>query len=162
MFFEWKAIYFTLRCAVSSKYIRENLGYLLKTSEVFKHVNNRLSVNKIIKRNNLAFGDEPRPLLKFVQRFGKHCSCHLKGEYVGWAVFWKPYIGKFYTELKPRMPKKCNYREYVIKLLVTYPQADDFQLHQCNNNSNHICLRILTFTVHSLPSCTLKREQDHV
>jgi hypothetical protein len=33
-------------------------------------------------------------MLKIIQRFDKHCSCHLQGEYVGWAFFWKPYIGQ--------------------------------------------------------------------
>jgi hypothetical protein len=27
-------------------------------------------------------------------RFGKHCSCHLQGECVVVAHFWKPYIGQ--------------------------------------------------------------------
>jgi hypothetical protein len=29
-----------------------------------------------------AFGDEPRRMLKIIQRFGKYCSCHLQCEYV--------------------------------------------------------------------------------
>jgi hypothetical protein len=31
-----------------------------------------------------AFGDEPRRMLKVIQRFGKHCRCHLR-DYAGWA-----------------------------------------------------------------------------
>jgi hypothetical protein len=31
-------------------------------------------------------------MLKVIQRFSKHCSCHFQGEYVG--KFWKPYIGQ--------------------------------------------------------------------
>jgi hypothetical protein len=27
-----------------------------------------------------AFGDRPRRMLKVIQRFGKHFSCHLQGE----------------------------------------------------------------------------------
>jgi hypothetical protein len=43
-----------------------------------------------------AFGDEPRRMLRIIQRLGKHCSCHLQGERVmvgrfrqggsGWCV----------------------------------------------------------------------------
>jgi hypothetical protein len=29
-----------------------------------------------------AFGDEPRRMLKVIQRFDKHCSCHIQGKYV--------------------------------------------------------------------------------
>jgi hypothetical protein len=31
-------------------------------------------------------------MLKIIQRFGKHCSCHLHGEYAVVRRFWKPYI----------------------------------------------------------------------
>jgi hypothetical protein len=33
-------------------------------------------------------------MLRINQRFGKHCSCHLLGEYVMAGRFWKPYIGQ--------------------------------------------------------------------
>jgi hypothetical protein len=33
-------------------------------------------------------------MLKIIQRFGKHCICHLQGEYVMVGRFWKPYIGQ--------------------------------------------------------------------
>jgi hypothetical protein len=33
-------------------------------------------------------------MLKIIQRFGKHCSCYLQGEYVIVGRFWKPYIGQ--------------------------------------------------------------------
>jgi hypothetical protein len=33
-------------------------------------------------------------MLIVIQRFGKHCSCHLQGEYVEAGRFWKPYIGQ--------------------------------------------------------------------
>jgi hypothetical protein len=29
-----------------------------------------------------ALGDEQRRMLKFIQRFGEHCSCLLQGDYV--------------------------------------------------------------------------------
>jgi hypothetical protein len=41
-----------------------------------------------------AFRDEPCRMLKIIQRFGKHCSCHLQGEYVMVGHFWQPYIGQ--------------------------------------------------------------------
>jgi hypothetical protein len=31
-------------------------------------------------------------MLKIIHRFGKHCSCHLQGEYVLIGRFWNPYI----------------------------------------------------------------------
>jgi hypothetical protein len=33
-------------------------------------------------------------MLRIVQRFGKHCNCHLQSEYVVAGCFWKPYIGQ--------------------------------------------------------------------
>jgi hypothetical protein len=33
-------------------------------------------------------------MLKIIQRFGKHCSCHLQGEYEMVGRFSKPYIGQ--------------------------------------------------------------------
>jgi hypothetical protein len=41
-----------------------------------------------------AFGDEPRQILRIIQRFDKHFSCHLQGEYVVVGRFCKPYIGQ--------------------------------------------------------------------
>jgi hypothetical protein len=38
-----------------------------------------------------AFEDKPHRILRIIQRFGKHCSCHLQGEYVMVGCFWKPY-----------------------------------------------------------------------
>jgi hypothetical protein len=39
-----------------------------------------------------VFGDRPRRVLIGLQRFGKHCSCHLQGECVEagcfWSLFW--------------------------------------------------------------------------
>jgi hypothetical protein len=32
-------------------------------------------------------------MLRIIQRFGKHCSCHLQGECVVVGRIWKPYIG---------------------------------------------------------------------
>jgi hypothetical protein len=43
---------------------------------------------------SLAFGVGPRRILRIIQRFGKHCSSHLQGEYVLVGRFWKPYIGQ--------------------------------------------------------------------
>jgi hypothetical protein len=31
-------------------------------------------------------------MLKIVQHFGKHCSCHLQGEYIMVGHFWQPDI----------------------------------------------------------------------
>jgi hypothetical protein len=31
---------------------------------------------------------------KVIQHFGKHCSCHVQGEYVLVGHFWKPYVGQ--------------------------------------------------------------------
>jgi hypothetical protein len=33
-------------------------------------------------------------MLKVIQRFGKHCNCHLQGEYVLVGCFWEPHIGQ--------------------------------------------------------------------
>jgi hypothetical protein len=33
-------------------------------------------------------------MLRINQHFGKHCSCHLQGEYVTDGHFWKPYKGQ--------------------------------------------------------------------
>jgi hypothetical protein len=33
-------------------------------------------------------------MLRIIQRFGKHCSCHLQGECVVAGRFWKSYIGQ--------------------------------------------------------------------
>jgi hypothetical protein len=33
-------------------------------------------------------------MLRIIQRFGKHCGCHLQGECVVVGRFWKPYIGQ--------------------------------------------------------------------
>jgi hypothetical protein len=33
-------------------------------------------------------------MLKIIQRFGKHRSCHLQGEYAMVRRFWKPYLGQ--------------------------------------------------------------------
>jgi hypothetical protein len=33
-------------------------------------------------------------MLRIIQRFGKHCNCHLQGEYIMVGRFWKPYIGQ--------------------------------------------------------------------
>jgi hypothetical protein len=33
-------------------------------------------------------------MLKIIQRFGKHSSCHLQGKYVMVGRFWQPYIGQ--------------------------------------------------------------------
>jgi hypothetical protein len=33
-------------------------------------------------------------MLSIIQRFGKHCSCHLQGECVVVERSWKPYIGQ--------------------------------------------------------------------
>jgi hypothetical protein len=35
-------------------------------------------------------------MLKVIQRFGKHCSCHLQGEYVGLAFFENLISGRQY------------------------------------------------------------------
>jgi hypothetical protein len=40
-----------------------------------------------------AFKDEPRRMVKII-RFGKHCSCHLQGEYVMVGRFGEPYVGQ--------------------------------------------------------------------
>jgi hypothetical protein len=31
-------------------------------------------------------------MLRVIQRFGKHCTCHLQGEYIVAGRFWKSYI----------------------------------------------------------------------
>jgi hypothetical protein len=41
-----------------------------------------------------AFGDEPRRMLKVIQRFDKHYGCHLQGEYTGWAFFGSFRVGQ--------------------------------------------------------------------
>jgi hypothetical protein len=51
-------------------------------------------VNAVIECITSAFGDEPSRILKIIQRFGKHCICHLQGEYVMVGRFWQPYIGQ--------------------------------------------------------------------
>jgi hypothetical protein len=33
-------------------------------------------------------------MLKIIQHFGKHCSCHLQGKYVMVGCFWIPCIGQ--------------------------------------------------------------------
>jgi hypothetical protein len=33
-------------------------------------------------------------VLKIIRRFGKHCGCHIQGEYVISGRFWKPYVGQ--------------------------------------------------------------------
>jgi hypothetical protein len=33
-------------------------------------------------------------MMKIIQRFGKHCICHLPGEYVMVERFWQPYMGQ--------------------------------------------------------------------
>jgi hypothetical protein len=33
-------------------------------------------------------------MLRIIQRFGKHCSCYLQGEYVMIGRFLKPYMGQ--------------------------------------------------------------------
>lgn len=40
------------------------------------------SLAKCILSTASAFGDEQRRMLKIIQCFGKHCSCHLQGKYV--------------------------------------------------------------------------------
>jgi hypothetical protein len=42
-------------------------------------------------------------MLKIIQRFGKHCSCHHQGEYVVDGRFWKPYCLP-YIRLKKDQP----------------------------------------------------------
>jgi hypothetical protein len=51
-----------------------------------------------------AFGDEPRGMLKTIRRFGKHCSCHLQGEFSTFDAV-HPRKPKLYIELQPRKPK---------------------------------------------------------
>jgi hypothetical protein len=41
-----------------------------------------------------ASRDEPRRVLRIIQHSGKHCSCHLQGEYVIGGRFRKPYMGQ--------------------------------------------------------------------
>jgi hypothetical protein len=41
-----------------------------------------------------TFGDEPLRMLRIIQRFGKHCSCHLQGECVVVGRFLKSYTGQ--------------------------------------------------------------------
>jgi hypothetical protein len=41
-----------------------------------------------------AFGDDPCQMLKVVQHFCIHYSCHLQSEYVLIGHFWMPYIGQ--------------------------------------------------------------------
>jgi hypothetical protein len=36
----------------------------------------------VVKCTTSAFGDTQRRMLKVIQRFGKHCSCHLQSESV--------------------------------------------------------------------------------
>jgi hypothetical protein len=38
-------------------------------------------------------------MLKVIQRFAKHCSCHLQVQYVLVGHFWKPYIGQAAIQL---------------------------------------------------------------
>jgi hypothetical protein len=33
-------------------------------------------------------------MLRIIQHFGKHCSCHLQSEYVVAGYFWNLYIGQ--------------------------------------------------------------------
>jgi hypothetical protein len=33
-------------------------------------------------------------MLTVVQRFGKHCICHLQSEHVLTGHFWQPYVGQ--------------------------------------------------------------------
>jgi hypothetical protein len=41
-----------------------------------------------------AFRYKPRRTLVVFQRFNKHCSCHLQGEYMLVVRLWKVYIGQ--------------------------------------------------------------------
>jgi hypothetical protein len=41
-----------------------------------------------------VFGYRPRRMLRIIQRFGKHCSCHFQGDCVEVRRFWKRYIGQ--------------------------------------------------------------------
>jgi hypothetical protein len=42
-------------------------------------------------RTTSAYTGEPRRMLKGIQRFGKHCSCHLQGGCVMVRHLWKPH-----------------------------------------------------------------------
>jgi hypothetical protein len=57
--------------------------FLLKTIFIANHLHETTS----------AFGDKTRRMLKIIQRFSKHCNCHLQGFHVMDGRFWQPYIG---------------------------------------------------------------------
>jgi hypothetical protein len=48
-------------------------------------------LNPVVHFATYVFGDEPRKMLKAIQRFDKHCSCLLQGECLLVARLWKPY-----------------------------------------------------------------------
>jgi hypothetical protein len=60
--------------------------------------NPHVTVGKVVKLFGicviLSFGVEPHWMLRIVQRFSKHCSCHLQGECVVVGHVWKPYTGQ--------------------------------------------------------------------
>jgi hypothetical protein len=71
------SIYSQLRCIHGGSLLRTHhaLGlYLTLFNDVISTAN-ALCITS-------AFGDEPRRMLSINQRFGNHCSCHLRGEYV--------------------------------------------------------------------------------
>lgn len=43
--------------------------------------------DKNVACKTMAFRDEPRRNVEYYPAFGKHCSCHHQGDYVGWAAF---------------------------------------------------------------------------
>jgi hypothetical protein len=58
-------------------------------------------------------------MLKIIQRFDKHCSCHLQREYVIVGHFWKPYI-------RQAVGGKLNF-------MVLIGGADDGNCNVCQN-----------------------------
>jgi hypothetical protein len=41
-----------------------------------------------------AFGDEQHRMLRIIQCFSKHCSCHIQVKCIVVRCFWKPCIGQ--------------------------------------------------------------------
>jgi phosphatidylinositol kinase/protein kinase (PI-3 family) len=51
------------------------------------------SLKNFILLNNFLSNRDSK-VLKIIQHFSKHCSCHLQGESVMVGHFWQPYIGQ--------------------------------------------------------------------
>jgi hypothetical protein len=99
-FYQWCKILFHCNLLVSymPHYIWDNiityltLKFIRKLSSVGNNPWTLVSAVRV-KFTNSAFGDKRRWMLKIIQRFGKHCSWHLRSKYVMNGLFWRFYEG---------------------------------------------------------------------